>query len=945
MTAPADSNATANAVNENAANGTTVGITAAASDADATTNSVTYSLTDSAGGRFAIDANTGVVTVANGTLLNREAAASHTITVHATSADGSTAETEFTINLNDVDEFDVGAVSDTNATANAVNENAANGTVVGITAAASDADATTNTITYSLDDNAGGRFAIHATTGVVTVAGSLDRETAASYNITVRATSADTSFSTQTFTIAINDVDEFDVGAVTDSNAAANTVAENASVGAAVGLTGLASDADATATITYSLDDNAGGRFAIHATTGVVTVNAALDYETATSHSVTIRATSSDSSFATQTFTIQVTDVNESGVSAISDTNGAADLVLENAANGTTVGVTAFANDPDGGDTVSYSLDDNAGGRFAIHATTGVVTVAGGIDREAAGSYDITVRATSSDTTTTTRTFTITISDVDEFDTGAVSDGNAAANAVNENAANGTTVGITAAASDADATTNAISYSLDDNAGGRFAIHASTGVVTVAGSLDRETAASYNITVRATSADTSYSTQTFTVTINDVDEFNVTDPVDSDAAANAVNENAANGTTVGITAAASDADATTNTVTFSLTDSAGGRFAIHATTGVVTVANGTLLDREAAAAHNITVCATSSDGSTAETIFTINLNDVDEFDVGAVSDTDATANAVNENAANGTVVGITAAASDADATTNSVTYSLDDNAGGRFAIHASTGVVTVAGGIDRETAASYNITVRATSADTSFSTQTFTIAVNDLDEFDVGAVSDGDATANAVNENAANGTVVGITAAASDADATTNTITYSLDDNAGGRFAIHATTGVVTVAGTLDRETAASYNITVRATSADTSYSTQTFTIAINDVDEFDVGAVTDNNATANAVNENAANGTAVGLTAAARVFSVMLAGPLLMNAVQALVQDGVLRAKRRRGAKAEMEEVERRQRRKFQTEVRKKGQSSSRRRALLPPLPRFRSTLELYFF
>ena len=63
-----------------------------------------------------------------------------------------------------------GAVTDTNATANAVNENAANGTAVGITAAASDADATTNTITYALTDNDGGRFAIDANTGVVTVA-------------------------------------------------------------------------------------------------------------------------------------------------------------------------------------------------------------------------------------------------------------------------------------------------------------------------------------------------------------------------------------------------------------------------------------------------------------------------------------------------------------------------------------------------------------------------------------------------------------------------------------------------------------------------------------------------------------------------------------------------------------------------------------------------------
>ena len=55
---------------------------------------------------------------------------------------------------------------------------------------------------------------------------------------------------------------------------------------------------------------------------------------------------------------------------------------------------------------------------------------------------------------------------------------------------------------------------------------------------------------------------------------------------------------------------------------------------------------------------------------TINVNDVDEFDVGSVTDSDATANAVDENATVGTVVGITGSASDADATTNAITYSL-----------------------------------------------------------------------------------------------------------------------------------------------------------------------------------------------------------------------------------------------------------------------------------
>ncbi len=172
-----------------------------------------------------------------------------------------------------------------------------------------------------------------------------------------------------------------------------------------------------------------------------------LNYEAATSHSITIRATSADASFSTQSFTINLTDVNEGAVGAVSDNDGASNYVLENAANGTTVGITGLASDPDGTDVVTYSLDNNAGGRFAIDPNTGVVTISGAIDREAAASYNITIRATSTDTSFTTQTFTINIGDEDEFNVGAVTDNNAAANSVVENASIGTVVGITGLAS------------------------------------------------------------------------------------------------------------------------------------------------------------------------------------------------------------------------------------------------------------------------------------------------------------------------------------------------------------------------------------------------------------------------------------------------------------------------------------------------------------------
>lgn len=92
-------------------------------------------------------------------------------------------------------------------------------------------------------------------------------------------------------------------------------------------------------------------------------------------------------------------------------------------------------------------------------------------------------------------------------------------------------------------------------------------------------------------------------------------------AANEVLENAANGTLAGITAVSTD-PGVLDTITYSLTNSAGGRFAIHPSTGVVTVANGALLDYEADTSHVITVKASDGQGGESLQSFTINLLNV-----------------------------------------------------------------------------------------------------------------------------------------------------------------------------------------------------------------------------------------------------------------------------------------------------------------------------------
>ncbi|MCP3854189.1 MAG: cadherin repeat domain-containing protein, partial [Actinomycetia bacterium] len=328
-----------------------------------------------------------------------ETATSHSVTVLATSSDTSTSSQAFTINVTDINEDVVGPVTDSNVAANTVAEDAINGTVVGITALATDPDGT-DTVTYSLSDDAGGLFTIDTNTGIITVANTLDYETATSHSVTVLATSSDTSTSSQAYIINVTDINEDVVGPVTDSNVAANTVAEDAINGTVVGITALATDPDGTATVTYSLSDDAGGLFTIDTNTGIITVANALDYETATNHSVTVLATSSDTSTSSQAFTINVTDINEDVVGPVTDSNVAANSVAEDAVNGTVVGITALATDPDGTDTVTYSLSDDAGGLFTIDTNTGIITVANALDYETATSHSVTVLATSSDTST-----------------------------------------------------------------------------------------------------------------------------------------------------------------------------------------------------------------------------------------------------------------------------------------------------------------------------------------------------------------------------------------------------------------------------------------------------------------------------------------------------------------------------------------------------------------
>ncbi|MEW8524566.1 MAG: Ig-like domain-containing protein [Candidatus Thiodiazotropha endolucinida] len=114
--------------------------------------------------------------------------------------------------------------------------------------------------------------------------------------------------------------------------------------------------------------------------------------------------------------------------------------------------------------------------------------------------------------------------------------------------------------------------------------------------------------------------------------------------------------------------------------------------------------------------------------------------------------------------------------------------------------------------------------------QSFTIEVTDVDEFDVGLLMDVEDTPDEIPLSGSLSDGVGITVWAEDPDSSNNRITYSLDDDSNGLFAIDPAYGTITLASTLDNRDASQFEITVRATSEDGSYSLHTFHIAFNRV-------------------------------------------------------------------------------------------------------------------
>jgi len=572
-------------------------------------NGVVWSIKPGVGDASLVSINSSTGVAKLNAPANFEAKSSYDFTVVATDGAGNVTETQFKPLVRNLDEV---APSITSSGTGSIPENEPISRVAYQVTSTDTGDTSTGSTSYSIKPSVGDAslFTINSGTGEVRLAASANFEVKPNYTITVVATDAAGNFSEKPITIAVTDVNERPVVSQQAPTDPLIVVVNQALSDASV--SGWFSDPDGVSTnfgkLTYSATglpttlslNSATGQVTGTVGTagdGVVTFTATDGGGLAVNHVVTVRAvvapviqsfTAADTLGATTTGkqgdTITLVATLSEGVVV----TGTPKLSLTVGA-GTTPFVATYAS---GSDTNSLTFTGTVPAGNGTLKITGLdltgATVTGKISKQPIVTA-ISLPSESYKVDNTAPSVTTTSLSVEE--------------------------GLTAVGQLA-SSESGVSYTLGSGGNSSlFSVSPSSSALTLLQAKDYEAdPRSYTVSVTPTDAAGNVGQPaTITVSLTDKNEFPVTTPSDSNAAANTVAENSAAGVVVGVTGSASDADGTTNKVTYSLVTSTGaaytaGEFAIDANTGVVTT-GATALNFETGATRTIYIKATSEDGS------------------------------------------------------------------------------------------------------------------------------------------------------------------------------------------------------------------------------------------------------------------------------------------------------------------------------------------------
>ena len=359
-TAPVITSGQVFSVDEHTTNDTVVG-TALAIDVDSAAVQGWNIISGNGAGVFSIDTSTGVISIADASLLNFESLNQYSLTLQV--GDGTQTSAMQSVLINVVDSNDAPQI-----TASATMVVSENTTVAGtITAIDADGDVPQYSLIGSTDDSL---FSIDGNSGVLSFNSAPDVEAPAdanvdnAYEVTVQVIDGLGGSATQLITVTVQNLDDT---APVITSGQVFSVDEHTTNDTVVG-TALAIDVDSAAVQGWNIiSGNGAGVFSIDTSTGVISIADAslLNFESLNQYSLTLQVGDGTQTSAMQSVLINVVDNNDAPVlnapSAVVVTESSTNIVLQ-----------ASANDADN-DAVKLSLAGADGSAFIIDNSTGSV--------------------------------------------------------------------------------------------------------------------------------------------------------------------------------------------------------------------------------------------------------------------------------------------------------------------------------------------------------------------------------------------------------------------------------------------------------------------------------------------------------------------------------------------------------------------------------------------
>ncbi|XP_077862596.1 protocadherin Fat 4-like [Saccoglossus kowalevskii] len=810
-------------VSEDANVGTTV-LVFQCTDADVGVNAdISYSITAGNGeNKFLVTSNREIQV---NNALNYESIREYTLTITAT--DGGAGPLQSTasvvIHVDPVNEHSPVFTPDSSLTVSWIESTAIVTTIKQVIATDSDWGGQEHGIPrYSIiSGNIGNVFSIAEDTGVITLAGQLDRETLDEYALTVRASDnyeGETPIYSDDVTFYVIVTDANDHYPVFNPEVYSVSVLENVNYGTVVvQLTTTDADIGSNANVEYVIvDGNTMNEFYIY--NSYIRVNSVrLDRERSTHYKLLVRAHDSGSPSLSSTATVNVEVLSVNDNAPVFNIAYSSVEIYENVPLGSSV-FDANAVDIDIGThaMIVYSI---TGGNdavipetFLIDSTSGVVRIGAPLDRERQGVYDLVITAQDNFAEGFYGTKTLRVTVLDRNDNAPQLSSDYYTTTISEDIGIAVSI-MTIAGSDLDSGVNAeLEFSIYGEDAHYFTIGITSGELFTQQEVDYEQQQLLFFYVVATDIGSPRlesipsAVQIFITDVNDnapVFEPNIY--------YSGISESTSPLTSFLPTHAYDIDDGENGRVTYSLISSSSPNvfyFSVDPTTGVLSTSYW-YLDRESYDYYELTIRAYDNGSPVRYCDVIVHLTIEDANDNSPVFTQDVYFVTIHEHVDNGTYI-TTVSATDADIYEHAEIsyYITGGNIGDSFFINPNTGEVFAIADLDREITPIFTLVVEARDALHSDSSN-ISITLRDLnDNF---AVFSESSYYFEFNEDIEVGTVVG-TILAHDTDNGTNSeLRYQIiNGNENDHFDIGELNANITSKVELDRESIEEYNITVQ---------------------------------------------------------------------------------------------------------------------------------------